>query len=201
MIDAALTSAVRLFTGVRARWLECPVESPRSRIYFANHTSHLDFVVLWSVLPPAARRRTRPAAARDYWSRGRLRPWLAAHVFRAALIEREHVTRTNNPVDQLAAVLAAGDSVILFPEGTRGSGPEMGDFKSGLYHLAKRQPEAELVPAYIENLNRVLPKGEVLAVPLICHVTFGPPERLGAGESKEDFLTRMRVAVVRLRGI
>jgi 1-acyl-sn-glycerol-3-phosphate acyltransferase len=201
MIDEALSSAIRICTGVRARWINCTPESAQPRVYFANHTTHLDFVVLWSVLPPAARQRTRPAAARDYWSRGRVRLWMATHVFRAALIEREHVTRTNNPVDQLAGVLASGDSLILFPEGTRGSGTETAEFKSGLYHLAKRQPQVELVPAYIENLNRVLPKGEILPVPLICHVTFGAPERLGPMESKDEFLVRMRDAVLRLRGV
>lgn len=197
MIDDALTSAVRLFTGARAQWQECPPESLRARVYFANHTSNLDFVVLWSVLPTATRKKTRPAAARDYWSAG-FRRWLAERVFNAVLIERKHVTRENNPIDQLAAVLAAGDSIIIFPEGGRMTGPEMGEFKSGLFHIAKRQPDAELVPVYIENLNRVLPKGEVLAIPLICKVTFGAPLRVEDGESKEAFLTRARDAVEKL---
>jgi 1-acyl-sn-glycerol-3-phosphate acyltransferase len=199
MIDDVLTSAVRLFTGARARWVDPAFASARPRIFFANHTSHLDFVVLWSVLPPPIRRRTRPAAARDYWSGGRFRQWLATDVFRAALIERDHVTRTNNPVEQLATVLAAGESLILFPEGTRSTGADIGAFKSGLFHLAKRHPEVELVPAYLENLNRVLPKGEVLAIPLICNVTFGAPLRVGDAETKDAFLTRARAAVVALR--
>lgn len=197
MIDDALTSAVRLFTGAQARWQECPPESPRPRIYFANHTSMLDFVVLWAVLPRTTRQKTRPAAAHDYWSAG-VRRWVAERVFRAVLIERKHVTRENNPVDQLAAVLAAGDSIIIFPEGGRMTGPEMAPFKSGLFHIAKRQPEAELVPVYIENLNRVLPKGEVLAIPLICKVTFGAPLRIEDNESKDAFLARAREAVEKL---
>ncbi len=199
MIDAALTSAIRLFTGARAQWRDCPPESPAPRVYFANHTSHLDFAVLWAVLPPTMRRRTRPAAAHDYWSETALRRWLARDVFRAALIERAHVTRTNNPVEQLAACLESGDSIILFPEGTRSHGPDVGAFKSGLFHLAKRRPEAQLVPAYLENLNRVLPKGELLALPLICHVTFGPPLQLEPEETKDDFLSRARRAVEQLR--
>jgi 1-acyl-sn-glycerol-3-phosphate acyltransferase len=201
MIDGVFTTAVRLFTGARGRWVNCAPESTAPRVYFSNHTSHLDFVVLWAVLPPAERRKTRPAAARDYWSGSGLRRWLAERVFRAALIERANVTRANNPVEQLAAVLAGGDSIIIFPEGTRTTGPEMGPFKSGLFHLAKRQPEAELVPAYIENLNRVLPKGEILAIPVICKVTFGAPLRVAENETKEAFLARARDAVTQLKAI
>jgi 1-acyl-sn-glycerol-3-phosphate acyltransferase len=198
MIDSLLTTAVRLFTGARGRWVNCPPQSTTPRVYFANHTSHLDFVVLWAVLPPEERRKTRPAAARDYWSSSALRRWLAEKIFRAALIERERVTRANNPVEQLAAVLAGGDSIIIFPEGTRSAGPEIGPFKSGLYHLAQHQPQVELVPVYIENLNRVLPKGEFLAIPVICTVTFGAPLRAAEGETKEAFLTRSRTAMVQL---
>ena len=198
MIDDILTTAVRVFTGARAFWRDCPMEATAPRVYFANHTSNLDFVVLWAVLPPAARRRTRPAAARDYWSRG-LRRWLAERVFRAVLIERKQVTRTNNPVEQLAAVLGAGESIIIFPEGGRMAGPELGEFKSGLFHIAKRQPQAELVPVHIENMNRVLPKGEVLAVPLICTITFGPPLRPAEEETKDAFLRRARAAIESLK--
>ena len=194
-----LTSAVRLFTGARGRWTGCTPEPAGARVYFANHTSNLDFVVLWSALPRAQRVKTRPAAAHDYWTAGPLRRFLAANVFNAVLIERKHVTRANNPIDQLAAALAAGDSIIIFPEGGRMAGPELGPFKSGLYHLALKHPGAELVPVYIENLNRVLPKGEVLAIPVICSVSFGTPVRLADGETKDDFLERARQAITILQ--
>jgi 1-acyl-sn-glycerol-3-phosphate acyltransferase len=168
-------------------------------VYFANHTSNLDFVVLWSSLPRGHRANTRAAAAHDYWTAGPLRRWLATRVFNVVLIERRHVTRANNPVDQLSAVLAGGGSIIIFPEGGRSTTAEMGPFKSGLHHLAQRHPEAELVPVYIENLNRVLPKGEVLALPLICTVTFGGPLRAVPGEDRDAFLGRARRAVEALQ--
>jgi 1-acyl-sn-glycerol-3-phosphate acyltransferase len=192
-LSDALAAAVRLLTGARAQ-VERREETP-SRIYFANHTSNLDFVLLWAVLPKQERRRTRPVAAQDYWSRGGLRSWLARDVFRAVLVERKHVTRTNNPVEQMMAVLSAGESLILFPEGGRQDGPKLGRFKSGLFHLAKQFPDAGLVPVHIENLHRVLPKGEVLAVPMLCRVTFGNPIRLEDGEEKDGFLERAREAV------
>ena len=151
----------------------------RRRVYFANHTSHLDFVVLWAVLPRVVRRCTRPVAARDYWERGPLRRWLARRVFRAVLIEREHITQSCNPLEPLAEALRAGESLILFPEGTRHCGPDIGEFKSGLYHLLRVATDAEAVPVYIENLNRVLPKGETLLVPFLCSVTFGDSHETG----------------------
>jgi len=199
MIATLLTSAVRLFTGARGRWPEGVFESDRPRVFFANHTSNLDFVVLWSVLPPAIRRRTRAAAARDYWMGGPVRRWLASSVFNVVLIERKQVTRANNPVRELGAVLSGGDSIIIFPEGGRYSEPDPMPFKSGLFHLAQDHPEAELIPVWIDNLNRVLPKGELLAIPFICSVTMGPPISRLPDETKDAFAERARAAVMALR--
>lgn len=189
---------VRLFTGARAHWLGCE-PAPRLRIYFANHTSNLDFILLWVSLTEALRERTRPVAALDYWTTGKLRPWLASSVFRAVLIERRKVTRENNPLEPMCRALRDGDSLIIFPEGGRGPGGEIGEFKAGLHHLAREVPEAELIPVFIENLSRVLPKGEFLPVPILCSVYFGAPLRLGAEETKHDFLHRARAAVLALR--
>jgi 1-acyl-sn-glycerol-3-phosphate acyltransferase len=197
MIGRLIAFLVRLFTGARARWMGCVPDPKRTRVYFANHTSNLDFVLLWSALPNALRLKTRPAAALDYWSQGRVRPWIAQGVFNAILIERKHVTRDNNPITQLLDVMNDGHSIIIFPEGTRTphSGGELGEFKSGLYHLAKSRPDAEFVPVYLENLNRVLPKGELLPVPMLCSVSFGQPLTLAPNESKLTFLERARQAV------
>ena len=201
---SCLAALVRLATGVRVRWEACE-PSPRQRVYFANHTSHLDAVVLWGALPAALRARTRPVAGRDYWERGALRRWLAERVFRVVLVDRgapagtERAEAARRTIDALVEAMRAGDSLIVFPEGTRGEGVEIGPFKSGIYHLAARMPGVELVPAYLENLNRILPKGEVLPVPLAGSVAFGPPIVLGDGEGKQAFLARAREAVRRLR--
>ncbi len=197
-MSARVAFLIRLLTGANARWLGAePVA--RQRIYFANHTSTLDAAVLWAALPSHIRAKTRPVAAKDYWSSGRLRPWLADHVFRALLIERRKVTAENNPLRAMLAVLEAGESLIIFPEGGRFSGPEPQPFKGGLYHLAKDRPKTELVPIYLENLNRILPKGEIVFVPLLGSITVGKPLRLEPGETKADFLARAREAVWCLR--
>ena len=195
-----LAGAARLVSGASVR-----LESPRAlgagqRIYLANHSSHLDFIVLWAALPPELRRRTRPVAAKDYWEKTRLRRYLSLEVYRAILIEREHVSLHNNPITQIAEAMGECDSVILFPEGTRGSGEAMGAFKSGIYHLAKNKPALECVPVYLENLNRVLPKGEFLPLPILSSIALGEPLFLQEGEGKTAFLERLRAAVAELGG-
>ena len=194
MIAEFLAVSIRIFSGVQARWLGCLPDATQ-RVYFANHTSNFDFLVLWSVLPDQLRKRTRPVAASDYWRAGRLRRFLAESVFRGVLIERKKVTRANNPMDQLVPVLNAGESLIIFPEGGRTSEPEMRPFKSGLYYLGRAVPDIDFVPVYINNASRVLPKGELLPLPLLCSVIFGKSLRLEKNESKDAFLTRARTAV------
>ena len=95
------------------------------------------------------------------------------------------------PLDQ-------GWSLIVFPEGTRNSSDDLLPFKSGIYHVARQRPQIELVPVWIENLNRVMPKGEFLPVPLLCSATFGAPTRLAPGEEKDAFLARLRRSVIEL---
>lgn len=194
----ALAFLLRLVTGVVANWKGCaPVPTPR--IYFANHTSNLDAPVLWASLPPALRALTRPVAARDYWMGDPIRRYLAEEVFRAVLIERRKPTAENNPMEDMLKALGDRHSLILFPEGSRFSGPDPMPFKSGLHHLARRRPDLELVPVLLENLNRILPKGDFIAVPLMASVTFGTPIRLEPEETKAAFLERARAAVMQLR--
>ena len=200
MTAELIIALVKLISGANVRWQGCSPET-RQRIYFANHTSHLDVAVLWSALPSEVRALTRPVAAKDYWIKGKLRPYLAAKVFNAVLIEREKISAHDNPIDHLVEALGQTHSLIIFPEGGRNLSGETGAFKSGIYHLAKRRPDVELVPVLIDNLNRILPKGEVLAVPLLSSISFGTPMRLLADESKKDFLERARSAVVNLRNV
>lgn len=197
MIGRILAFSTRFLTGGTPRWRGCLPEK-RQRIYFANHTSNLDFVLLWSALPTALRCRTRPVGAQDYWSTP-IRSYLAKKVFRAVLIERQRVTRTNNPLTPMLSALADGDSLIIFPEGTRLPGDELGEFKPGLHYLAAARPDVELIPVFIDNLNRVLPKGEILPVPMLCSVHFGEPVVFNATESKATFLSRARTALNNLR--
>ena len=190
----------KLISGANARWVGCTPDT-RQRIYFANHTSNLDALVLWAVLPPELREFTRPVAARDYWAAGKLRLHIAEKIFHAILIERKKPTAHDNPIEQILKAMGDQRSIIIFPEGGRCSGPEPMPFKSGLYHLAQKRPDVELVPVLMDNLNRILPKGEVLPVPLLGHVTFGTPMKSLPDETKPAFLERARAEVLRLRDV
>ncbi|VWX58196.1 1-acyl-sn-glycerol-3-phosphate acyltransferase [Burkholderiales bacterium 8X] len=255
-----LLGVVRLLTGAQARWHGCPPKAEQ-RIYFANHQSHIDLVMIWAALPEELRSITRPIAARDYWANTPFKRWITTKVFNAIYVERggspspagakdsapsqamatrgddERIEPTleSNPAPlhetastpepeavqlaQAAQVTAAapgspealaplqplidalqsGDSIIIFPEGTRGHTGEPQKFKSGLYTLAQLFPDVVLVPAWIDNVQRVMPKGEVVPVPILCSVTFGAPVRLEAEEERRAFLDRAREAVVALR--
>ena len=207
-LASAIAWAGRIASGVTTQWVDCRPEE-RQRIYYANHTSHLDAVVLWSALPGHIRRYIRPIAAADYWTATPTRRYLASRVFRAVLVDRhehgaqlpegERMSRARTVIQRIAAEMGENNSLIVFPEGTRGTGEQVANFKSGLYYLSRERPDVELVPVYLENLNRVLPKGEFLMVPVLCSVTFGPPVRVQDGEAKHDFLARAHKALCDLR--
>ena len=196
MSAAVLAWIARAISGARVRY-SAAIPDASARVYFANHSSHLDFLVIWSSLPPAVRAVTRPVAAADYWSGGRLRRHLAGRVFRAVLVARGGGD-PRAAVDACAAALADGDGLILFPEGTRGDGELVAPFKAGLYHLCRARPDAVCVPVHLENLNRVLPKGEAMPVPLLSRVTFGASMQLEPDEDKRAFLERAHAALVAL---
>jgi 1-acyl-sn-glycerol-3-phosphate acyltransferase len=198
IVAVAATAAAHLITGVRGNWQGCAPE-PQPRIYFANHVSHGDFILIRAALPAALRRSTRPVAAADYWLKSAARRYIAIHAFDAVLIDRNRITRTADPVEPMTRALDEGASLIIFPEGTRNTGTSLlMPFKRGIYYLAQRRPDVELVPVWIDNLNRVLPKGERVPVPLLCTVTFGAPIRLQAGERKLDFCNRSHAALLAL---
>lgn len=192
-----LAFVARLITGAQGHWKGCPPKAEQ-RIYFANHQSHLDWVLIWASLPRELRAATRPIAARDYWASTPLKKWLTTEVFNAVYVSR---TRTDeqDPLEPLLGALAQGDSLVIFPEGTRGNTGQPQPFKSGLYHLAQQFPGVQLIPAWIDNVQRVMPKGEVVPVPVLCTVTFGAPLQLLPDEDKPAFLVRARDAVIGLR--
>ena len=196
--SAALVIIVKLLVGAYARWIGC-APAATQRIYFANHSSHVDTLALWAALPIRLRYATHPVAARDYWGSG-LKKYIATKALRAVLIDRAREDRTSNPLEPLLAVLRQGESLIIFPEGTRGREPLPAPFKSGLFHLAEQFPNVELIPVYLENLHRSMPKGAVLPIPLTCTVRFGAPVQLAANETKGAFLDRARNAVIELAG-
>ena len=197
LVATLITAGARSITGARSLWLGSSPE-PTQRIYFANHSSHGDFVLLWASLPPALRKLTRPVAGADYSQSSPLRRYIINGVFNGVLVDRQRKTPESNPLQPMLEALENGDSLIIFPEGTRNPEEGLLPFKSGLYHLAKSYPQAELVPVWIANLNRVMPKGRILPLPLLCTTSFGAPLQLGSEESKEQFLSRSREALLAL---
>jgi 1-acyl-sn-glycerol-3-phosphate acyltransferase len=194
-----LLGLIRVLTGSQARWYGCPPKAEQ-RIYFANHQSHADLVMIWAALPKELRHTTRAIAARDYWTKTPFKQWLTSAVFNVIYVARDR-TADEDPLEPLFEALAKGDSIILFPEGTRGHTGVPQPFKAGLYNLALKFPKAVLVPAWINNVQHVLPKGEVVPVPVLCSVTFGAPMQLQADEDRRVFLERARSAVVALRDV
>ena len=193
-----LVGLVKLLVGAYPRWIGSAPEVTQ-RIYFANHTSHIDTMAIWAALPIRMRHRTHPVAARDYWGQG-IRRYFATKALRAVLIDRARSDANANPLAPLIEVLQQGGSLIIFPEGTRGSSAVPAAFKSGLFHLAAQFSSVQLIPVYLENLHRSLPKGAVLPIPMTCTVRFGPPMALAPQESKEAFLERARAEVIKLAG-
>ena len=193
-----ITSFARLVTGARALWLGCTPQA-QQRLYFANHSSHGDFVLIWAALPEPLRRNTRPVAGADYWLKPGPRSFLINKVFNGVLLDRQRSEPHADPLQPVKDALAQGDSLIFFPEGTRNLGDEpLLPFKSGLFHLASAQPQVELVPVWIANLNRVMPKGRTLPLPLLCTLSFGEPLHLRDDESKQAFLERASSALLAL---
>ena len=253
LMSFLLLGFVRLLTGSQARWYGCPPKAEQ-RIYFANHQSHADMVLIWAALPEELRSITRPIAAKDYWTKTPFRQWITTAVFNAVYVDRQATPARpatapapgptgvldalaqasaeadtamaggpdpspeapprapspeelraalpeSDPLTPLARALESGDSIVIFPEGTRGHGDEPQPFKSGLFKLAQMFPHVVLVPAWINNVQRVMPKGEVVPVPILCSVTFGAPIALAPGEERRPFLDRARRAVIALRDV
>lgn len=197
MIDLALIGMTRFLVGGQAEWRGAEPNGGQ-RIYFANHSSHLDALLVWAALPSELRARTHPVAAADYWGEGALRRYVAQNVLRAVLVDRSRRDKSHDSLDPLRKALEGGGSLIIFPEGTRGDGESPGAFKSGLYRLAAEFPSVELVPVYLKNPARAFPKGALLPVPIACTLHFGAPLQLAPGEDKSAFLDRARQAVVEL---
>jgi 1-acyl-sn-glycerol-3-phosphate acyltransferase len=199
LMGALLVGLARLITGTQGHWKGCPPKAEQ-RIYFANHQSHFDWVLIWAALPHELRAVTRPIAARDYWTASRFKRWLTSEVFHAVYVSRQR-TDDQDPLEPLVEALAHGDSLVIFPEGTRSSQGDPQPFKSGLFHLAASFPQVQLIPAWIDNVQRVMPKGEVVPVPILCTVTFGAPLPRIDGEDKQAFLNRAHQAVAELRPV
>ena len=192
LVDHIICFFTAFITGVRPQPLAEPLQST---VYYSNHNSHGDFMLVWISLPQSERLRTRPVAGADYWQRGAIRRFIANSVFKVLLIQRNS-DHPQEAIETMANELNNGSHLIIFPEGTRNlTEDKLQPFKSGIYHLAKQKAELQFVPVWINNMNHVLPKGAILPIPLMCHVTFGKAISLAENEEKEVFLARARDAL------
>lgn len=190
-----LRFVVRLLVGATPRFLGDCIPKGQA-IYFANHTSHIDAIAIWSAIPNTERKFVHPVAAKDYWGKTKFRKFIAVNSLNSVLLDRE--IKNQNPLSDLISILANGESLILFPEGTRSQEQEPKEFKAGIYSLAKQFPHVQLIPIYLDNFNRCMPKGSFIPVPLACSVRFGNPLFIEPSENKKDFLSRIRKAVITL---
>jgi 1-acyl-sn-glycerol-3-phosphate acyltransferase len=197
VIELALIGLTRFLVGGHPHW-QGTIPSDRQRIYFANHGSHLDAILLWAALPKHMRVHTHPVAAQDYWGQSLVRRWVATRVLNSVLIDRSGSNSREDVLAPLRTKLTEGHSLIIFPEGTRSSERLPGPFKAGLFNLAGAYPNAELVPVFLENLSRAFPKGALFPVPISCAVRFGTPISLRSNENKDEFLARARAAIIAL---
>jgi 1-acyl-sn-glycerol-3-phosphate acyltransferase len=199
MLEALLTELTRILTGLSVRVLD-PAVLDTPSVYFANHGSHFDLLAVRAALPDSLRSHVRPVAAREYWQAGRVREFLSRRLFNAILIDRRFSRRLADDLRQAVQAIHDGDSLLVFPEGTRERGDRetVGRFGSGLFRLAQKRPGTPFVPIYLRNLNRLLPKGEIIPVPILCTVTIGNALRMEPDEPRADFLARLRDSLVTL---
>jgi len=184
-----LIGFAKLLTGVRLIWRDCE-PTTKQRIYYANHSSHADFVLIWSALPKQIRKNTRAVAAADYWTKTAIRRFMIHKMFNAVLIDRN--SKAINPLKPILEALRDGHSIIIFPEGTRNKEDTLLPFKGGIYLLAKENPDIEIVPIWLDNLKRVMPKGHFIPLPLLCTLTVGSATKLKEGETKQEFLDKLK---------
>jgi 1-acyl-sn-glycerol-3-phosphate acyltransferase len=166
-------------------------------ILIANHNSHMDTLTLMNLFPLQQLHHIHPAAAEDYFCAHRFLSWFSGTFFNVIPIPRTHITKANNPLKRMCQVLDAGESLIVFPEGSRGQPEHMAPFQSGIVHLIQKYPDVSVVPVFLKGMGRVLPKGEFVPVPFFCDVVIGEPLQFAQNstENRDVILARLERAV------
>ena len=166
-------------------------------VLIANHNSHLDTMVLISLLPLKTLHKVQPVAAADYFLKNKFLGWFALNIIGILPIERRGKDKTVNPIEQCAKALDSGKILIFFPEGSRGEPEKMMDLKYGVVKLAERCPKVPLYPIYMHGLGKTLPKGDALFVPFFCDVVFSEP--LSYEAQGDDFYETVKVRFVEMQ--
>lgn len=195
-VSNVLVMLAKIILGVNGRWKNPLDNNNKQKIYFANHSSHIDTIAILTALPNQARKQTSPIAAADYWGKNKFTRFISLKGLNAVLIDRKNAS--GNVLAPVEKALQEKRSIIIFPEGTRREQALPGEFKSGLYHLAQKYPDVELIPIYLNNVYRCMPKGTFFPLPLICTVRIGSPLEKVSNETKYEFLKRARQSIIGL---
>jgi 1-acyl-sn-glycerol-3-phosphate acyltransferase len=171
---------------------QLPTQGPA--VLVANHNSHLDAVTLMTLFPLRMLPKLRPVAAQDYFFRNPLLKWFALHIIGILPLDRKVKSKRAHPLAGINEAIDEGDILIIFPEGSRGDPEQLGVFKAGIAHIAKKNPEVPVIPIFMHGLGKALPKGETLLIPFFLDVFVGEP--IEWENDKEAFMeklsTRMR---------
>lgn len=197
MMKSLLLWLTRICCGIIVRREIPRLPEKEGCVFFANHTTHFDLLVILSALPKPVRKNLRPVAAKEYWLKTALRRWLALRVLNIIPIDRQNPSRTRSCFQEIHDTLEQGNPVLIFPEGGRQSPESGGNLKGGIFLIAEQRPETRFYPVRLSGFHRVLPKGEWLPAPNMGIVSFREPIVRQPEEPRAAFMERCRRALER----
>lgn len=157
-------------------------------VIIANHNSHLDTMVLITMLGINLLSQTRPVAAADYFLRNPVLAWFAINIIGIIPVQRAG-KGGGHPLQGAFDAIDNEKILIIFPEGSRGEPETLSSLKRGVGHIAKKYPDVPIIPVYLYGLGKALPKGEALLVPFFCDVVVG--ESLYGEDDIQAFMTNV----------
>ena len=168
---------------------EKTLKNKKQFILIANHNSHMDTMAIMSAIPSRYIHKVHPIAARDFFGGSLFKKILMRYLVNATLIQRDRDDPENDPIDSMDKMLKKSRSLILFPEGSRGVPGVMTKFKKGLGYLIQRNPEIKVIPVYLDNVYKTLPRGKNLILPYNCSIKFGDPIQFKSMEMEDILLS------------
>ena len=173
------------------------LKNKKQFILIANHNSHMDTMAIMSAIPSRYIHKVHPIAAVDFFGGSLLNKILMRYLVNATLIKRDRNDTENDPIDAMDKMIKKYRSLILYPEGSRGTPGIMTNFKKGLAYLIQRNPNIKVIPVYLNNIYKTLPKGRKLIIPYNCSIEFGEPIQFRSFEL-DDILNDSEIALKKL---
>lgn len=187
---------IYLVLGVNVTGIEnLPNIKKGASIIVANHNSHIDTLLLMSLFSCSDILKIHPVAAADYFCNTALKSFIFKTLLGLIPISRKVRKAPKEELfKEINDALRAGETIIIYPEGTRGEDNTIKEFKSGVSHIAQMNPDVPVIPMFINGPDKILPKGEFLFVPFIADVYVAEP-MLYDGSSTKDFTDKIRYVV------